>query len=192
MRVATPICCHVFLHANSRFRFCRRSRQATSQTRCKHGGPDALMLSLQPQNPSSAHRNSDNHRSVEQASGAWKSSWVKTLTSLPTEMTSVSGEMNSVTRCWTDTSAPKRTSSRSSPCGRRRPCTHLARPVAPCVNGATSVGHCGRSLCLKPFIKAHLFLSSVTPISVLSSHSEAHPTLPLNLCASQKDFELEQ
>ena len=45
---------------------------------------------------------------MEQSSGAWKSSWVKTQTSLLTEMTSVSGEMNSVTRCWTDTSAPKK------------------------------------------------------------------------------------
>ena len=120
-----------------------------------------------------------------------------------TEMTCVSGEMNSVTRCWrgrTDTSAPKRTtSSRSSPCGRERPCTHPAQPVALSVKSARSVRHCGRILCRQPFIKAHLFLSSGTPISSLSlirdahlcslsSLSEAHPTPPLNLCASQKDF----
>ena len=72
---------------------------------------DALTATAKPK---SCTTKMDNHRSVEKSSGAWKSSWVKTQNALLTEMTSVSGEMTSVTCCWrgrTDTSAPVRKTS---------------------------------------------------------------------------------
>ena len=67
-----------------------------------------------------------------------------------------------------------------------RPCTRLARPVALCVNGATSVGHCGRTLCHNPSSRS---LSSPSLIRDAHLRSLSHFSLSLNLCVTQKDFE---
>ena len=74
-----------------------------------------------------------------------------------------------------------------SRCGRGRPCTHPVRPVALSVNDATSVGHCGRTLCHNPSSRAISFPSLIRDAHLRSlSHSAAHPTLSVNLSASEK------
>ena len=67
---------------------------------------------------------------------------------------------------------------------------HVQQDLLPCVHGATSVGHCGRTLCRNPSSRAISSPSLIWDVHLRSlSHSAAHPTHPLNLCVSQSDFE---
>ena len=106
-------------------------------------------------------------------------------------MTSVSGEMNSVTRCWrgrTDTSAPMRTTSSRSFMLWPREALHTSSTTCCPVCQRCDNRWALRSHPLpQPFIESHL-LSFSHPGRPSHTPKRTRP-LPLNLCASQNDFE---